>query len=133
MRKITDHKVNGLNEHIEVVAMDAPEANSGGASHLYEMRVNTKMGLRIQGIAFQKGPIAGADDVNGVSNEALLAIVIDRLRGFQGALATQTGVAAQFPTRENACALTKLEEALMWLQKRTRDRMARGVEGQNKA
>jgi hypothetical protein len=34
-----------------------------------------------------------------------------------------------YACKENACALTHLEEALMWLQKRTRDRMARGVEG----
>lgn len=55
-------------------------------------------------------------------NEALLAIVEDRLQGFQS---------GQYACRENALALTKLQEAMMWLQKRTRDRMARGVEGSN--
>lgn len=35
----------------------------------------------------------------------------------------------KYACRENALALTALEEALMWLQKRTRDRLARGVEG----
>lgn len=55
--------------------------------------------------------------------EALLAVVIDRLRGFQS---------GPYGCRENAVALTKIEEATMWLQKRTRDRMARGVEGTNK-
>lgn len=58
--------------------------------------------------------------VNGISNEALLAIVEDRLLGFQS---------GEYACRENAVALTKIQEAMMWLQKRTRDRAARGVEG----
>lgn len=32
-------------------------------------------------------------------------------------------------TAVDALALTKMEEAKFWLQERTRDRMARGVEG----
>ena len=39
---------------------------------------------------------------------------------------------AKFPCRENAITITKLEEALMWQEKRTQDRINRGVEGQNK-
>lgn len=62
--------------------------------------------------------------VNGCNEqleiEALLAVIIDRLQCFQ---------AGPYACRENAIALTKLEEAMMWLQKRTRDRLARGVEG----
>ena len=38
-----------------------------------------------------------------------------------------------FPCRENALAITKLDEALMWLRERKRDRETRGVEGYNKA
>lgn len=72
-------------------------------------------------INFQNGPIKESG-VNGISNESLLAIVEDRLLGFQS---------GQFACRENAIALTKLQEAMMWLQKRTRDRVARGVEGTN--
>lgn len=49
-----------------------------------------------------------------------MAVVIDRLQGFQS---------GQYACRDNAIALTKLEEALMWLNKRTNDRIARGVEG----
>ena len=70
-------------------------------------------------IHFQEGPI-NEHGVNGVTQEALLAVVIDRLRSFQF---------GEYSCRENAVALTKLEEGLMWLQKRTRDRLARGVEG----
>jgi len=72
-------------------------------------------------IRFQNGPIQESG-VNGVSNEALLAIVEDRLLGFQS---------GQYACRENAIAVTKIQEAMMWLQKRTRDRVARGVEGTN--
>jgi hypothetical protein len=57
-----------------------------------------------------------------VDQEDLLAIVIHRLQGFQ------TG---PFKCRENALALTKLEEALHWLNHRTARRVSRGVEGMN--
>lgn len=128
MRELTDHKVNGLNEHIQILVTDEP--GQGGACHEYEMHLmadpspNTpKLTVKnwTQKISFQNGPIKEAG-VNGVSQEALLAILIDRLRSFQ---------AGPYACRENALALTKLEEANMWLQKRTRDRMVRGVEGTN--
>lgn len=38
-----------------------------------------------------------------------------------------------YPCRENAITITKLEEALMWQEKRTKDRVERGVEGEYKA
>ena len=56
---------------------------------------------------------------DGTTNEEVLAMLIDRLTYLQ----------AKFPCRENAIVLTKLEESLMWLNKRTNDRKARGVEG----
>jgi len=34
--------------------------------------------------------------------------------------------------RENSIAITKIEEALMWQEARTRDRVKRNVEGHNK-
>lgn len=37
----------------------------------------------------------------------------------------------KFPCRENSITITKLEEAVMWQEERTRDREARGVEGTN--
>ena len=39
----------------------------------------------------------------------------------------------KFPCRENAITITKIEEALMWQEKRTKDRIARNVEGKNEA
>lgn len=38
---------------------------------------------------------------------------------------------AKFPCRENAMTITKLDEALMWQEARTKNRVARGVEGKN--
>ena len=38
---------------------------------------------------------------------------------------------AKFPCRENSIMITKIEEALMWNDKRTQDRLARAVEGKN--
>ena len=43
------------------------------------------------------------------------------------------GLNKQFPCRENSSAITKLDEALMWLRERTRNREKRGVEGTSKA
>ena len=69
------------------------------------------------------GPIAGElVTVNdGTTNEELLKCLIDRMNSMQ----------AKFPCRENAIVVTKLEESLMWLEKRTADRKARGVEGKH--
>ena len=60
---------------------------------------------------------------DGTTNEEVLAMLIDRMQYLQ----------AKFPCRENAIVITKLEESLMWLNKRTEDRKKRGVEGQHKA
>lgn len=123
MRQITHHKVNGLNEAINILVLDEP--GQGNACHEY--RIEGVKGpldhhpIATTDIHFQKGPIAEAG-YNGISNETLIAIVIDRLQGFQS---------GSFACRENAIALTKLQEAMHWLHHRTRERMARGVEGTN--
>lgn len=56
---------------------------------------------------------------DGTTNEEVLKALIDRLQYLNG----------KFPCRENAIVITKLEESLMWLNKRTADRLARNVEG----
>lgn len=116
MRTLTDHVANPANEAIQIHVTDEP--GQGGANHEYDILVGKQLGFTMH---FQNGPIKEAG-VNGITQEALLAIVIDRLRGFQS---------GDFKCRENAIALTHCEDALMWLQKRTRDRLARGVEGTN--
>lgn len=120
MRELTSHKVNGLNDALRIDVLDDP--GQGNACHAYRISDGSGgLGRDYADIHFQNGPIAEAG-VNGISNEALLAIVEDRLLGFQS---------GEFACRENAIALTKLQEAMMWLQKRTRERVQRGVEGTN--
>lgn len=109
--------------HTTIRAGDQPGA--GGACHEYfisrtpttdaeEMQPAGDLGV----VRFQNGPIHEAR-VNGCMNEDLIAIVIHRLRGFQS---------GPHACRENALALTKLEEALHWLNHRS-ERIKRGVEG----
>ena len=43
------------------------------------------------------------------------------------------GLNKNFPCRENSMAITKLDESLMWLEKRKKDRELRNVEGLSKA
>lgn len=117
MRELTEHKVNPANDVLVITVADEP--GSGGANHVYEVTgftSNTEAGLMIE---FQNGPIAEVG-VNGVTHEALLAIVADRLRSFQ---------AGPYSCKENACALTHIEEAMHWLHSRTIKRMQRNVEG----
>lgn len=130
MRTIEDHKVNPANDTLSITVLDEP--GSGGANHLYQVAgfdtatnasdpFKERHGQAAQHatVLFQNGPIAEVG-VNGVTHEALLAIVADRLRSFQK---------GAFACKANACALTHIEEAMHWLQQRTIERMRRGVEG----
>lgn len=56
---------------------------------------------------------------DGTTNEEVLAVLIDRIKGLN----------EKAPCRENDNCLVALELALAWLNKRTRDRLDRGVEG----
>lgn len=60
---------------------------------------------------------------DGTTNEEVLAVLIDRLWFQQG----------KVPSRETALAITNLEMALMWLNKRTADRIKRNVINTHKA
>ncbi|AFQ96475.1 putative structural protein [Bacillus phage vB_BceM_Bc431v3] len=70
-------------------------------------------------IHFQEGALNVAG-VNGVMNEDLLVMILTRLQGFQN---------SEFACKENEMAITKIEEALLWLRKRTMGREKRGVLG----
>lgn len=118
---ITIQKDHNLNE---VYAVDEPGA--GNANHEYLVILPTDkpdVGLAVPvEIAFQHGPRNEPNSIPGVLDTDLLEIVRDRLKGFQS---------GDFACRENACALTHIEEALMWMNKRVTDRAQRGVLGTN--
>jgi hypothetical protein len=118
-RELKQHIVEGdsVNHQLSIHVMDEP--GSGGANHHYEIADD---GGIFADIKFQNGPIAEAG-VNGITHEALLAILIDRLEGFQ---------AGPYASANNASALGHIRGALYDLQARTRERIARGVEGTHK-
>ena len=113
----TIQKRNNLNE-----VWREGEPGPGGAYHQYTIyhgldseRDETKTEIK-----FQKGPRDVDGSVGGVLDVDLLEIVRDRLAHFQK---------GEFVCRENACALTHIEEALMWMNKRVEDRAERNVLG----
>ena len=80
-------------------------------------------------INWQDGPLGRGKDrkePNGAFVEGVIAAAIDRLQFYQ------TATDGKFKCRENALAITKLEEALHWMQHRTADRGRREVEGEHK-
>lgn len=131
MRELKDHIVEGdsANHQVKIAVLDEP--GQGGACHRYNIDWYDGALPDPEGqasrkecyVGFQNGPIKEFG-VNGVTQEVLTAIIIDRLRGFQE---------GPFRCRENAIALTHFEEGLLWLQKRTKARIARGVEGTHTA
>lgn len=78
------------------------------------------VGIRID---WQNGPLgqgATRKEPNGAFVEGVIAAAVGRLAFYQ---------TTKFKCRENALAITKLEEALHWLDARTRKREEDGVEG----
>lgn len=123
-RKLTSHIVNPANDKIEIEVADEP--GPGGAPHAYSLRwpigeEGDNIRVQFHLIEFQNGPIAEAG-INGLTHEALLAILIDRLECFQR---------GPFACEENASTLLHLRAAQVTLLSRTKNRMARGVEGTN--
>lgn len=72
-------------------------------------------------IKFQNGAIQ-ENGVNGAQIEDVIDVLVDKLLSFQK---------SEFACRENALAITKLEEARLWLNERTRKRKEQGVEGKS--
>lgn len=111
MRALTSHITEGCNNQPVVIARGVK--GPGGAEIRYVVLLDTSENGKIE-LPFSYNSYAG------VTNEALLAIVIDRLDGFQE---------GDFSCDENALALKYLDLALHYLKQRTRDRLSRGVEG----
>lgn len=118
MKKLnTIQKRNNLNE-VWVVG----NPSNGGAYHKYRIEYDGDGDGYItkHSITFQNGPRSEKASIHGVLDVDLLEIVRHRLQCFQK---------GEYSTRENALALTHVEEALLWLNKRAEDRAERGVLG----
>lgn len=103
----------------------ADEPGAGSANHEYDIYPAENFGEGSEPltvIRFQHGARKLPDSVHGVLDTDLLEIVRDRLKGFQQ---------GEYSCRENACALTHIEEALMWMNRRVEDRIERQVLGTN--
>lgn len=112
----------------DVVAVD--EVGPGGANHRYVIakhdsetwQSGSYSGDVMADIQLQCGARKEDNSIHGVIDTDLLEIVRDRLKSFQ---------VGPFSSRENACALTHIEEALMWMNRRVEDRIERDVLGTN--
>lgn len=109
-----------LTNKYTTVYHEDPEKMKYNAPHSFEVtHIDGDKENVLASVHFQEGPIKECG-VNGVCNEDLIAMVITRLEHFQK---------SEFACRENDLAITKLEESLLWLRKRTMGREKRGVEG----
>lgn len=114
-RYITSHAVVGTPYPDLVVK--ATDDYTADKSHTY-YSIEHPQGSWGVSLNFQNGVIS-ENGINGVTIEALLAICIDRLSGFQ---------AGKYPCKENREAIDNIEWALKQLRERTTKHLAAGVE-----
>lgn len=108
------------NAPTNVVAIDDRDPAAGNASHTYGIQYGGPSDVcRIQ---FQHGPRGIAGSTPGVFDDDLLAIVDDRLSGFQS---------GPYACQENADALNLVRAAREALGLRVARRVSQGVLGVN--
>ena len=112
------HDGHGLNESIKLTADDEPDGS--GASHRYTA-INAE-GSATMYVQFQKGPRGLPSSIPGVTEAVVLAVLIDRLEGFQ---------AGPFACPDNVQTLMHLRRALSCTKERADERASRGVLGKN--
>jgi len=107
-----------------VYAID--EKGAGGANHKYLISSIDKDSIEAKvfhtEIQLQNGARKLEGSIHGVLDTDLLEIVRHRLQCFQK---------GAFASRDNTVALTHVEEALMWMNRRVEDRIEREVLGTN--
>lgn len=105
-----------MHQQLEQIHYNDVDGNPAGGR-------SSSVGLTIQ---WQNGPLAidgERKEPNGAFVETVIEAALGRIQYYQS---------SKFYCRENALAITKLEEALHWLDHRTKDRKKRGVEGTHK-
>lgn len=108
------------NAPTNVAALDERDTQAGNASHAYGIQFGGPKD--VCHIRFQHGPRGVEGSTPGVFDDDLLAILEDRLKGFQS---------GPFACEENARALDAVREARAWLGTRIARRIAQGVLGAN--
>jgi hypothetical protein len=110
-RDVEAHKIKNDGTEVNVFASDAPGLGGGNSFYVVTKGEPESVIAQIQ-FASSKN--------DGLTNEALIAIVQDRLLAFEK---------GPFKCEENVRALAGLDTALHWLRQRTVARIHRGVEG----
>lgn len=115
----THHDGHGLNEAILVQAVG--DVGPGGANHRYAIEyISGNVMTRIGTLQFQKGPRDEPGSTSGITEAALLAVLIDRLECFQ---------AGPYACEENQQTLDALWVAMNAVHARAHARAERGVLG----
>lgn len=98
----------------------------GGAPHTYKIAVYDPEGeiAHLATLNFQKGATGEGGGINGIADSTLLSILADRWAAFQ---------AGPFASEQTGKALECIQQAVAWLNQRTAERQARGVEGKHEA
>lgn len=114
-----DDKIKGFKPMRQVIQseqkVDENGNPTGGVARGFGIEIN-----------WQDGPLGNPPDLlklNGAFVEGVLEAARQRLQFLQ------TASDGRFACRENSLAITKIEEALHWLDHRTMERNLRGVEG----
>ncbi len=112
----------------EELTVKVLEDDTYGGAHYYGFNNclgfnngKTEYTERFQYIQFIKKEEDGSM-TEGLQSEQLLIALIDRHKKLND----------KFPSREGALAITKMEEALHWLEARVKERINRGVMGELK-
>ncbi len=98
---------NALNKLNELI--------TAGIADEYSESINDK---KVLDVKFQHGGTATTEK-NGVFIEDLLIVAYTKLNEYN----------KELPSRENSLALTKIQEAILWLNSRKVERESRGVYG----
>ena len=108
-----------------VTTIDEPNHETGGgAHHMYGVSYGDPSGEKgdpgLAVLEFQNGPVSEAG-VNGITNEALIAVVPDRPRSFQK---------SPYSCREHAPMIPPFKDTLLRLPKCTLGQGPRGIAGE---
>ena len=126
MKRVENFKTAGTFDDLMRIEVEEHE-NSGRAYANYDWYLKSDEWRKVGSLRFQKGLLASTAPPNGVTESLLLSILVDRLKRFQANEKTSC--------RENALALTKIEEAAHWMQTKSREQIEKefiglkGIEG----